>query len=73
MATCERKGDTLVITVDVSEASLKRAAPSSTGKMLLVDTIGQAVGNIRIQGNIMIKNPAYVAEPKAVKGAKAAA
>lgn len=67
MATIERKGDQLVITVDVSEASLKRAHPSSTGKRLLVDVINQQHGPLFIQGNVAVKNAAYVKEAKAAK------
>jgi hypothetical protein len=34
----EQKGDQIVVTIDVSEAALKAAKPSSTGKTLLVAT-----------------------------------
>lgn len=66
----ERNGDNVVITVPVTEASLKSASPSSSGKTLLVDTgnakvpVG-AFGNLTVQCSAYIPNPAFKAEPKA--------
>lgn len=70
----ERKGDAVVITVPCTEASLKGAAPSSSGKTLIVDTGNGKFpmgphGNLTIQVSAYIPNPAFVKAPVAAKGA----
>jgi hypothetical protein len=59
--THELKGDTLIITVDVSAKAVKAAPPSSTGKTLLVATTGGALpvtsphANLTMAINVMAK------------------
>lgn len=70
----ERKGDEIVVTIPASEATLKGAAPSSSGKTLLVDTGNQKLpagsfGVITVQCSAYIPNPAFT---KAKDKAKAA-
>lgn len=67
----ERKGETIVITANVSELARKSAAPSSTGKSLIVDsTHGNAkVGEFTVAANIYMTNPAFVPVAKPDKKA----
>lgn len=55
----EIKGDTLVLTIDVSEASRKAAVPSSTGKTLLVASSRGKVrcGDVDLMFNALIPAP----------------
>lgn len=65
----------IVITVPVSKQALDAAAPSSSGKTLLVDTGNHKVvvegKTVTVQCSAYIPNPAFKAEPKA-KSVKAA-
>lgn len=71
----ERKGDVIVVTIPCTDAHIKNAAPSSSGKTLLVDTgnakVPTAMGPLTVQVSAYVPNPAFKAEPKA-KAAKAA-
>jgi hypothetical protein len=57
----EMKGDKLILTIDVSEAALKSAQPSSTGKTLSVATTNgfTRFGAVSVSLNATIPNPAY--------------
>lgn len=67
----ERKGDTVVITANVSELARKSASPSSTGKTLIVDSThgNTKVGDLTIACNVYMANPTYQAAPKAKNAA----
>jgi hypothetical protein len=58
------KGNTLTITCDVSQASINKASPSSSGKTLAVGSTGGFVdvGNgLKLSLNLNVKNPNYTA------------
>lgn len=59
--TGEVKGDKLILTVDISEAALKAAAPSSQGKTLIVGGTGgfTGFGKVKASLNVTIPNPEY--------------
>ena len=56
-----QEGDKIVITIDASEAALKAAPPSSTGKTLMVATTKgfRRVGPLSVSLNCTIPNPCY--------------
>lgn len=70
----EKIGDNIVVTIPVSEATLKGAAPSSSGKTLLVDT-GNAkfpaggFGTLTVQVSAYLPNPAFTAAKAKAKAA----
>lgn len=61
----------ITITIPVGKASLDNAAPSSSGKTLLVDTGNSKLvvdgKTVTVQCSAYIPNPAFKAEPKAAK------
>lgn len=63
----------IVITIPVGKPAIDAAAPSSSGKTLLVDTGNHKVVSegktITVQVSAYIPNPAFKAEPKAKKAA----
>jgi predicted GNAT family acetyltransferase len=58
----EHKGDQIILTIDVSEAALKAAQPSSSGKTLLVATTNgfRRKGLVSVLVNCTVPNPDYV-------------
>jgi len=62
----EQKGDKIVLTIEVGEAALKAAKPSSSGKTLLVATTNgfKRVGPVSVLLNCTVPNPEYTPAPK---------
>lgn len=60
----EIKGDTLILTIDISEAAIKAAKPSSTGKTLVVASTNgfTRFGAVGLSLNCTVPNAAYVAK-----------
>ncbi len=52
-----QEGDKLIIAVDISEAALKDAKPSSTGKSLMVATTNgfKRVGSVQVSLNVIVR------------------
>lgn len=55
----EIKGDMLVLTIDISKATLQGAKPSSSGKTLMVATTSgfTTFGDVKVSLNATIDNP----------------
>lgn len=70
----ERNGDNIVVTIPATEAQFKGAAPSSSGKTLLVDTgngkfpVG-GFGTLTVQVSAYLPNPAFTAAKVKAKAA----
>lgn len=67
-------GSVILVTIPVSEAQYKGAAPSSTGKTLLVDTANQkfpagGFGTLTVQVSAYLPNPAFAAVKVKAKAA----
>lgn len=63
----------IIVTIPVSKPAIDGAAPSSSGKTLLVDTGNHKVvvegKTVTVQVSAYIPNPAFKAEPKAKRAA----
>jgi hypothetical protein len=58
----EHKGDQIIVTIDVSDAALKAAKPSSSGKTLMVATTNgfRRHGPVSVSLNCTVPNPDFV-------------
>jgi hypothetical protein len=59
----EQLGDKIIITINVDDAAIAEAKPSSSGKTLMVATTNgfKRVGPVSLSLNCTVPNPAYIA------------